>query len=231
MLEVTWLGHSTFMFRLPSGEVLLTDPWVEGNPRHPAKHTFDRIDIMTISHGHYDHFNDALRLAKEFSPQVVGIYELVQWMEQHGAKNTQPMNKGGTVNAGPLRVTMTQALHSSCIVDDSKISCAGEPAGFVYHLPDNRRIYFAGDTSAFSDMQLIQQLYQPEIAFLPIGDVFTMGPREAALACQLLQPKIVVPMHYGTFPLLTGTPEQLREALGSSSVEVRVLEPGVPVQI
>lgn len=232
MLEINWLGHSTFELKLENGEVIVTDPWVDGNPKHPENYQFEKIDTIIVSHGHFDHVNDLVRLAKQYEPDIVAIYEICQWLDHQGVKNTQKMNKGGTVKVKSVKYTMTEALHSSCFVDDTKISCAGEPVGYVLHLPDGRRAYFAGDTSIFSDMALIQQLYQPEIAFLPIGDVFTMGPEQAALACRLLKAKTVIPMHYGTFPQLTGTPERLKELLqGEQNVQVVTLEAGKPQQI
>ncbi len=232
MLEITWLGHGTFQFRLPSGEVILMDPWTDGNPAYPAGHKFDRIDVICISHGHFDHIHDAVPLAKKFSPQVVAIWETCQWLESAKyVKNCCGMNKGGSQKAGPVTVTMTHAVHSCGILDEGKIIYGGEACGYVLTLPDSRRLYFAGDTNVFTDMQLIQELYEPELAFLPIGDLYTMGPREAAKACALLKPKKVIPMHFGTFPPLTGRPEQLAELVkGLPGVEVWPLEPGKPVQ-
>lgn len=227
MLDVTWLGHSTFELGLEGGEVLVTDPWIEGNPKYPKDHEFEKIDSMIVSHGHFDHFHDVVPLAKKFKPKIAAIFEVTKFLEDKGIKDATAMNKGGTAPLGSIKVTMTQALHSSCFADGTKLSCAGDPVGYILHLKDGRRVYFAGDTAVFSDMTLLQQLYQPEIAFLPIGDLFTMGPEQAAMAVQLLQPKIVIPMHYGTFPALTGTPEALKQLLvGKSSAEVRVLEIG-----
>jgi L-ascorbate metabolism protein UlaG (beta-lactamase superfamily) len=125
---------------------------------------------------------------------------------------------------------MTHAVHSCGILDDGKMVYGGEAAGYAMRFPDGRSLYFAGDTNVFSDMHLIEQLYHPELAFLPIGDLFTMSPVEAALACRLLRPGRVIPMHFGTFPPLTGRPEQLRELLGDLPTEVWALEPGKPVE-
>ena len=231
MLEITWLGHGTFQFRLASGEVLVMDPWLDGNPAYPKGHTFDRVDTILISHGHFDHIHDAVPLAKKFSPQVVAIYETCEWLASKGVANTAAMNKGGSQQAGPVKVTMTHAVHSCGIKeDDGSIVYGGEACGYVLRLPDGRSLYFAGDTNVFSDMALIEQLYHPELAFLPIGDLFTMSPKEAALACSLLQPKKVVPMHFGPFPTLTGRPEELAELAKPTGVEIWPLEPGKTVK-
>jgi L-ascorbate metabolism protein UlaG (beta-lactamase superfamily) len=231
MTEITWLGHGTYQFRLETGEVILVDPWIEGNPKYPAGHAIDRVDAILVSHGHFDHIHDVLPLAAKFSPQIVAIYETAHWLESKGAKNTIGMNKGGTATVGPIAVTMTTAVHSCGILDDGKIIYGGEAAGFVVRFPDKRVAYCAGDTNVFSDMQLIQRLYHPELAFLPIGDFYTMGPREAALACRMLDVKRVIPLHFGTFPPLIGRPEQLAELIRDlPGTEVWTLEPGVPVQ-
>jgi L-ascorbate metabolism protein UlaG (beta-lactamase superfamily) len=230
MVEITWLGHATVQLRLNSGEVFVLDPWVEGNPKYPKDHQFDRVDAILISHGHFDHIHDAIPLAKRFTPKVIAIYETCHWLESKGVKECSGMNKGGTQQVGPLRVTMTHAIHSCGILDGEKIIYGGEASGYVLHFPDGRTAYFAGDTSVFSDMQLIEKLYHPELAFLPIGDHFTMGPDEAAMACRLLHAKKVIPMHFGTFPLLTGTPAQLEQLVHSYGTEIWTLEIGKPVK-
>lgn len=229
MLEITWLGHGTFQFRLESGEVILADPWVTGNPAYPKHHSFSRIDTMLISHGHFDHIHDAVGLAKQFKPQIVAIYETCEWLSSKGVENCLGMNKGGSQAVGPVTFTMTHAIHSCGIQDEGRIIYGGEAAGYILHLPDKRNVYFAGDTNVFSDMQLIRELYEPELAFLPVGDLFTMGPREAAKACELLKPKKVIPMHFATFPKLTGTPEEIEKLLQGAGPEIWKLEPGKPV--
>jgi L-ascorbate metabolism protein UlaG (beta-lactamase superfamily) len=231
MIDITWLGHGTYTLRLESGEVILVDPWIEGNPAYPAGHKLDRVDVILVSHGHFDHIHGVLPLSKEFSPQIVAIYETAHWLERNGAKNVIGMNKGGTVQVGPVAVTMTTAVHSCGILDGDQIIYGGEAAGYVVRLPDRRSVYCAGDTNVFTDMQLIERLYRPELAFLPIGDLYTMSPREAALACKLLDVRKVIPLHFGTFPPLTGRPEQLKELLRDHpGTEVWALEPGKTVR-
>jgi len=226
-MEITWLGHGTFQFRLPSGQTILMDPWTDGNPKYPAAHKIDRVDTICISHGHFDHVHDVLPLARRFKPEIAAIFETATWLESKGAQNTKAMNKGGSQKLGDLTVTMVHAVHSCGILDEGKIVYGGEAAGYVLHLPDGRTAYFAGDTNVFMDMQLIQRIYKPQLAFLPIGDLFTMSPREAAVACELLNAPKVIPMHFGTFPPLTGTPEQLQKL---TDKQVWELEPGKTVE-
>lgn len=231
MVEITWLGHGTYQFRLTTGEVILVDPWIEGNPAYPAKHSFDRVDVVLITHGHFDHVHDVIPIAKKFSPQIVAIFETARWLETKGVKNVLGMNKGGTVSVGPIAATMTHAIHSCGIQDGDQLIYGGEAAGYVVRLPDRRAVYCAGDTNVFTDMQLIERLYHPELAFLPIGDLYTMSPREAALACRMLTVRKVIPVHFGTFPALTGRPEQLAELIRDlPGTEVWELKPGHPVQ-
>jgi L-ascorbate metabolism protein UlaG (beta-lactamase superfamily) len=230
-MQITWLGHGTFQFELPTGEVIVMDPWVQGNPSYPETHKIEKVNVMCITHGHFDHVHDAVTLAKKFTPEVVAIYEICHWLESKGVENTRPMNKGGSQKVGSLTVTMTHAVHSCGILDDGKIIYGGEAAGFVIQLQDGRSLYFAGDTNVFADMELIHELYRPELVFLPIGDLFTMSPREAALACKLLKPQKVIPMHFGTFPPLTGRPATLGEQTrGLAGVQVWELQPGRTVR-
>lgn len=223
-LQITWLGHSSFRLRTPGGKEVLLDPWYTGNPAFPEAARPKAADLILISHGHSDHITDAVAMAKATGATVVGIWEVTSWLGSKGVKNLEPMNKGGTITVSGLRITMTDARHSSSA--DKDLTYLGEAAGFVVTLENGQTIYFAGDTSLFGDMKLIAELYKPDIAFLPIGDRFTMGPDTAAMAAQWLGVKQVVPMHYGTFPLLTGTPHQLEQHLKGKGIEVLTLQPG-----
>ena len=224
-LQITWLGHSSFRLRTPGGKEVLLDPWYTGNPSFPESARPKAADLILISHGHSDHITDAAAMAKTTGATVIGIWEITSWLGTKGIKHLEPMNKGGTITAKGLRITMTDARHSSSF-DDSGIVYLGEAAGFIVKLENGQTIYFAGDTSLFGDMKLIGELYKPDIAFLPIGDRFTMGPDGAATAARWLGVKQVVPMHYGTFPLLTGTPKQLENELAGSGIDVLILKPG-----
>lgn len=224
-LAITWLGHSAFVVRTPGGKIVLFDPWYTGNPSFPERARPAKADLILVSHGHSDHITDAAAMARQTGATVVGNWEITSWLGTKGVQHLEPMNKGGTIDVKGLRITMTEAIHSSSF-DDNGIVYLGEPGGFVVRLENDQSLYFAGDTALFSDMKLIGELYKPDIAFLPIGDRFTMGPDTAAMAARWLGVKQVVPMHWGTFPLLTGTPEQLKQHLGSGEIQVLELEPG-----
>ncbi len=228
-MQITWLGHSTFALKFDSGEVLVLDPWIENNPAYPKGYELKRVDAIAVSHAHFDHSDDVIPLAKKFSPKVVAIFETAAYFEKKGVKNTVPINKGGTVDLGFAKLTMVNALHSCSIKDGDQVLYGGEAAGYVLTLNDGRAAYFAGDTALFGDMALIGDFFHPELAFLPIGDHFTMGPDAAAYAVQLLKVKQVVPMHYGTFPALTGTPDQLKAKVQGKGVEVLTLKQGEPI--
>jgi L-ascorbate metabolism protein UlaG (beta-lactamase superfamily) len=230
MTKITWLGHATFELQFPTGEVLLLDPWIEGQPKYPKDHKIERVDAIAVSHGHFDHVASVIPLAEKFAPKhVVGIVEIASFFEKKGVKNTAGMNKGGSVDLGFVKLTMTHALHSSTLSDGDNSVYGGEAAGYVLTFPDKRRAYFAGDTCVFSDMSLIAEIYQPEIALLPIGGFYTMDPLQAAYAARLLKVKRVIPMHYGTFPALTGTPQELEEHLQKDGIGVWNLTLGAPV--
>lgn len=231
-LQLTWLGHSGFLVRTPGGVHVAIDPWL-GNPLCPdSAKQFPKLDVLLLTHGHGDHVGDAVALALQFSPQVVAIYELASYLSAQGVQNTIGMNKGGTVKVAGLESTMVHAVHSSAHVGEGgQIVYLGDPAGFVVKCEDGFTFYHAGDTAVFSDMQIIGQIYRPELALLPIGGLYTMDPREAAVAVRLLGVKKVIPMHYRTFPPLTGTPSELRELTRDiEGLEVIELQPGIPVE-
>lgn len=223
----TWLGHATFLVTTPGGKRIVLDPWLEGNPKcPPAYHHLDRADLILISHGHFDHMGSAVALAKATGAPVVANFEICTYLESQGVAATMGMNKGGTVEAAGVRATMVTADHSSGITVDHGTIYGGEPGGFVVELENGFTFYHAGDTNVFADMALIRDLYAPDLALLPIGGHFTMAPKEAAYALELLKPKAVIPMHYGTFPVLTGTPQALKALVAGKGVEVLEMEPG-----
>lgn len=226
--KITWLGHSTFTVTTSNGHVVLIDPWTEGNPACPPNfRKLPRVDVILLSHAHSDHLGDLLSIAEHHKPQVVAIFETCLWLESKGVANLHPMGKGGTQKVGEVEVTMVDAHHSNSIADGDKFIYGGEPAGYIARFPGGFTLYHAGDTCVFGDMKLIGELYKPDLAMLPIGDIFTMGPCEAPHAIKLLGVKHVIPMHFATFPMLTGTPEALRkEAADIAGLEIHVMKPG-----
>jgi L-ascorbate metabolism protein UlaG (beta-lactamase superfamily) len=227
-LEITWLGHATVLYRSPKGKQVLADAWVDGNPACPdASKALPGIDVLLITHAHSDHFADAVALAKKHKPEVVCNFETSLWLEKQGVGKLHGMNKGGTLELGGIQVTMVHAIHSNTIQDGDRLLPAGEPCGYVIRFEDGTVVYHAGDTGIFGDMKLIGELYGPTIAALPIGDLFTMSPLEAAAAAKLLGVKTIIPIHHSTFPALTGTPEALRAKLKDRpDIEIRTLKPG-----
>jgi len=231
---ITWYGHACVELRLSDGRVVLIDPWF-GNPRSPrAAETVDRCDLLLVTHGHSDHLGDGVALAARLRPAWPCIHEMSLWLSRRlpwGSDQVTGMNKGGTVEAAGLRVTMTGADHSAGDWNPGAETTLylGEPVGFVVELPSGYRVYHAGDTQAFGDMALIRELHRPDLAILPIGGHFTMDPAGAALAVELLGVADVMPIHYGTFPALAGTPDELRAALaarGLGGVTVHAPDPG-----
>lgn len=230
-VSYTWYGHSCFEVETPGGLRILIDPWFS-NPSSPrAPDAVERCDLMLVSHGHFDHLGDAVPIASRTRPAWPCIHEMSLWLARRlpgGQDAATGMNKGGTVEMKGVKVTMTAADHSAgdWSPETGTPLYLGEPVGFVVELENGHRFYFAGDTSAFIDFRLVGELYRPDVCFLPIGGHFTMGPAEAARAVELLGTDTVVPIHYGTFPVLTGTPDGLREALASRGLgSVRVLAP------
>jgi L-ascorbate metabolism protein UlaG (beta-lactamase superfamily) len=229
MLSITFLGHSAFVLTLPLGRRIAFDPWISG-PTCPAAWAkpdgLGKLDAILLSHGHDDHASDVPSVARASGAPVVCVFELGQYLRQRGVTHVQDMNIGGTIDLAGVRVTLTPALHSSSTSDRAQARCLGDAAGFVLRASDVPTVYYAGDTALFGDMKLIGELYRPDIAFLPIGDRYTMGPDAAAVAARWLGVKQVVPMHWGTFPALTGRPADLRAHLEGSGIEVLDLQPG-----
>jgi L-ascorbate metabolism protein UlaG (beta-lactamase superfamily) len=227
-VELTWLGHATFRVDSPGGKRIYVDPWLS-NPKCPeSEREPERVDLIALTHGHGDHVGETVELWKKFKPPVVAVVELRGWLAGKGVEENPAHgpNKGGTVEIDGVALTFTDAKHSSSADDGTYL---GEPAGIVLRLENGFAIYFAGDTNVFGDMQLIRRLYEPDVAVLPIGDHFTMGPKEAALAIELLDVPRVVPCHYGTFPILRGRPEQLRDH--GVTTEIVAPEPGETVTL
>jgi L-ascorbate metabolism protein UlaG (beta-lactamase superfamily) len=227
----TWYGHSCYQIDTPAGLRILIDPWFS-NPSSPrTPESVDRCDVMLVTHGHFDHLGDAVPIASRTRPAWPCIHEMSLWLARRlpgGQDAATGMNKGGTVEVKGIKVTMVTADHSAgdWSAETGTPLYLGEPVGFVVELENGHRFYFAGDTSIFVDFRRLGDIYRPDVCFLPIGDHYTMGPREAALAVELLGADTVVPLHYGTFPILTGTPDRLREALAERGLTaVRVLSP------
>ena len=225
--SVTWLGHSFVHVQTQVGTSILIDPFMEQNPSFPKGYAMpEKVDLILITHGHFDHIADAAPLAKKYNSMVVAIFEVAAWLESKGVEKTTGMNIGGSFRFQDVVATMVEAKHSSGISDGDKIIYGGEPGGFVITVDSGPVLYHAGDTTVFSDMKLIRELYAPEFAMLPMGGHYTMGPKEAALAANYLGVKTVLPIHYGTFPPLTGTPKELESHLRGTGVEVTMVNAG-----
>ena len=231
--KITYLGHSTVLLDSEDGKRFIIDPFLDGNPKCPEEFLSPKnIDYICLTHGHSDHSSSAVRLAKEHGAMVFATYELAVLLSKEGVPggNIQYMNKGGRVaipGSNGLAVSLTQAFHSSSYdAADGNTYYAGEAAGIVIELESGRSVYHAGDTLLFDDMKLIRERFAPEVALLPIGDRFTMGPTDAAKAVSLLQPKTAIPIHFNTFDALTGTAEEFSSACAGLNSKVCVLEPG-----
>jgi L-ascorbate metabolism protein UlaG (beta-lactamase superfamily) len=229
--QVTWLGHGSFRIDSPGGKRIYVDPWL-GNPKCPeGEKQPERIDLIALTHGHDDHVGETVELTRQFGCPVVAILELREWLSTKGVPENaaHAPNKGGTVDVDGVKITLTNAYHSSSTFENGAIVYLGEATGLVVEVENGTKLYFAGDTCVFGDMQLISRIYEPDVAVLPIGDHYTMGPKEAAVALELLAVGRCIPCHYGTFPILHGTPDQLRAL--APNVDVISQEPGETVTV
>lgn len=227
-VKITWLGHSAFLFE--AEKKVLIDPFITGNPKAPCGPESLNPDIIAVTHGHSDHLGDTIEIGKRVGCRIISIHEVANFIKSKEVF-AEGMNKGGTVNVEGVSFTMTEALHSSSIEASSFGFDGGCPAGFVIGM-GGHSIYHAGDTGVFGDMRLISELYEPDIALLPIGDKFTMGIREAVKAVELLRPKIVIPMHYGTFDVIDQDPEEFKRAVeAKGETEVIIMKPGEPIEL
>ena len=231
-LSLTWLGHSAFLMESPSGKRVLIDPWLDNPKAPPDAKDITGVNLILVTHGHSDHVGNTVQLAKQAKTPVVALFEVTLFLQSCGVTTARGMNKGGTLAVDGIKVTMVDAIHSSDIEVDGRVVPGGEAAGMVIEFENGFIIYHAGDTALFSDMKLLGQLYKPDVALLPIGGLYTMAPREAAKACELLNPKHIIGMHYGTFPALTGTPTELKKYL-PPRLRGRVMEltPGFAIRL
>jgi L-ascorbate metabolism protein UlaG (beta-lactamase superfamily) len=228
--RITWLGHATVLVQTPKGTNILIDPFIQNNPKYPKGFALpEKIQYVLLTHGHGDHISDAVPVAQKHDSTVAAIYELAAFIGSQGVEKITGFNIGGTVQLDDVAVTMVEAKHSAAAEGKNGAQYAGVAVGYVLSISNGPVLYHSGDTTVFSDMKLIKELYHPELAMLPIGGFYTMGPREAALAARFLEPQAILPIHFGTFPPLTGTPDELDAYLGGS-VEVIRTAPGQTIQ-
>jgi L-ascorbate metabolism protein UlaG (beta-lactamase superfamily) len=229
--RITWLGHATVLIQTAKGTNILIDPFIADNPRYPKDFKLpSKIHFVLLTHGHGDHISDVVPVAEKHDSTVVAIYELADYVSKQGVEKTIGMNLGGTVQLEEVAASMVEAKHSSGAQDKHGTHYVGIAAGYVLTIPDSQVLYHAGDTAVFGDMKLIGEFYHPEVALLPIGGHFTMGPKEAAWASRFLGAKTILPLHFGTFPPLKGTPGELA-TLVDAGVRVVQWSPGETFQV
>jgi L-ascorbate metabolism protein UlaG (beta-lactamase superfamily) len=228
--RVTYLGHATFRVTTAGDEQIIIDPFLTDNPQTPDDlKQVGELDTILITHGHFDHIADAVPLAQQTGATVVANFEICSWLGTKGVENTFPLNKGGTGQVGGVTITAVNAHHSSSMTEeDGTTVYGGEPCGYVLEFESGFKLYHAGDTALFGDMRLIGELYSPDLALLPIGNRLVMSPFEAAHAARLLGVRHAVPIHYGTFPFLPGTPEEFQKHASNIAPDlvVHVMKPG-----
>ena len=230
---LTFYGHASFKITTKKGLRIWIDPWLD-NPQAPSNAKEDSdADLILITHGHGDHLGNCMEMATSSATEVVAIHEIQQYLLAKAIPNVTGMNIGGTYHTKGINITMVPALHSSSIQEGQDLIYAGDAAGFIVELEDGYKIYHAGDTALFGDMAILGTLYNPRAVLIPIGDHYVMGPKEAAYACKLLDPTIIVPMHYGTFPVLTGTVGEFERQLKANHVDadLKVMAPGESIEI
>lgn len=234
--QLTWYGHAAFKIVTPKGHVLLLDPWITNPANKHGKDDLakiDKADLILLTHGHFDHVGDSVAIAKKTGARLVATYDLGQAMAKYGGYPEKQMgydtlgNFGGelTLLDGEVKVAFIPAVHSSTVTEPEgakNVHEGGNPGGFLITIKDGPAIYDTGDTDVFTDMKLVRMFHKVDVMLACIGDHFTMGPKRAALAVKLVRPKLVIPMHYGTFPILNGTPQELEHALKKRHSRARV---------
>jgi L-ascorbate metabolism protein UlaG (beta-lactamase superfamily) len=228
MTTLTWHGHSCFMLEHDGARILI-DPWLDGNPKADiAAADVGEVDFILVSHGHSDHFADCVGIAKRTGATVISTYELVGFCETQGVSNGHGMNIGGAYVFPFGRVKLTPALHTGSVAGDEEGTFTTDCSGFLISLDGGPTVYHAGDTALITDMQLLQG--RVDVAILPIGDNFTMGPEDAVRAVEMIEPEVVIPMHYGTFEVIEQDPETFRAMVGDLA-RVEILQPGGSIEL